>query len=136
MYCSSERELLALVSVVLTTLDIGNPLSMAFLNHIIDRAALPSKSTIANISALLLRKLRKSKLKEDEVIIKQNALVLWSILAERFAGDLCLSLWNDEIGDEMLAILADPYENINVRLFALLALDKFSLTGTEKYQCN
>ncbi|KAM3585963.1 hypothetical protein VKS41_002497 [Umbelopsis sp. WA50703] len=127
-----ERELLALVSVVLTTLDISNPLSMAFLNHIIDRAALPSKSTIANISSLLLRKLRKSKTKEDATIIKQNALVLWSILAERFAGDLCLSLWSDDIGDEVLAILADPYDDCSVRLFALLALEKFALTGTIK----
>lgn len=120
---------MALLSEILLTLDTGNPLSIAFLNHIIDRAALPSKTTISNISNLILRKLQKSKKNSNENTIKMNASVLWAILAERFAGDLCMSLWKDEIGDELLAILACRTESCSVRIFALIALEKFALTG-------
>jgi hypothetical protein len=127
--CFVEKEYMSLISVILSTLDTRNPLSMAFLNHVIDRAALPSKTTISNISDLILRKLRKSKKTPSENTTKKNASVLWSILAERFAGDLCVSLWKSEIGDELLAMLANSSESSSVRLFALLALEKFALTG-------
>jgi hypothetical protein len=102
---------------------------MAFLNHIIDRAALPSKETISSTSEMILHKLQKSKNTPAEIGTKENACVLWCILAERFAGDLCFSLWKDEIGDELLALLANTTENSTVRLYALLALEKFALTG-------
>ncbi|KAH8552044.1 hypothetical protein BGW37DRAFT_297543 [Umbelopsis sp. PMI_123] len=127
-----EREYKALIAVILSTLDTRNPLSMAFLNHIIDRAALPSKETISSTSEMILHKLQKSKNTPAEIVTKENACVLWCILAERFAGDLCFSLWKDEIGDELLALLANTTENSTVRLYALLALEKFALTGTIK----
>lgn len=126
---SIEREYKALIAVILSTLDTRSPLSMAFLNHIIDRAALPSKATISSASGMILEKLQKSKKTPTETVTKENACILWCILAERFAGDLCFSLWKNEIGDELLALLASPAESSTVRLYALLALEKFALTG-------
>jgi hypothetical protein len=102
---------------------------MAFLNHIIDRAALPSKAMISSASEMILQKLQKSKKTPTETLTKENACILWCIFAERFAGDLCFSLWKNEIGDELLALLSSAAENSTVRLYALLALEKFALTG-------
>ncbi|KAG2182901.1 hypothetical protein INT44_005882 [Umbelopsis vinacea] len=127
-----EKEYKALIAVILSTLDTRNPLSMAFLNHIIDRAALPSKATISSASEMILQKVQRSKKTPTETLTKENACILWCILAERFAGDLCFSLWSSEIGDELLAMLSSPTENSTVRLYALLALEKFALTGTIK----
>lgn len=61
--------------------------------------------------------------------LKLNATIIWSILAEKYAGDMCMYIWNDQVGRLLIGMLADVNEDIMVRLFALIALEKFSLTG-------
>lgn len=149
---------------------------MAFLSHIVDRAALPSRETMAAVSPVILSTLNKptrhlynvlsslvspstttlgyrrapvviqhwkrrcpqcreqplSKKKRrtgPTTLLKLNSAALWSLLAEKFAGDLCQELWNHEVGDLLLHVLADSDEDLRVRIFALIALEKFALTG-------
>lgn len=151
---------------------------MAFLSHIIDRAALPSRETMASVSNVILDRLNKpstrpffsrrttaasdwkqqcpqcgcdaagsssESLQQQQpsssntpngkramgpsAVLRLNAASLWSLLAEKFAGDLCQELWHEQVGDLLLHLLADTGEDLRVRTFALIALEKFALTG-------
>lgn len=152
---------------------------MAFLSHIIDRAALPSRDTMASVSPVIISKLNKKPGRIQRMIslisgrykiersaskrealrnqifhntthppttstimatvqnteqtkLRLNAAILWSLLAEKFAGEMCLSLWHQDVGDMLMKSISDPQEDLMVRIFSLLALEKFALTGTVK----
>lgn len=147
---------------------------MAFLSHIIDRAALPSRDTMLSVSPVIISKLNKKPSRiqrmisllsgrykiersaskrealrnqifnntsntnnnlmstvqnSDQTKLKLNAAILWSLLAEKFAGEMCLSLWHQDVGDMLMKSISDPQEDLMVRIFSLLALEKFALTG-------
>ncbi|KAI9018025.1 hypothetical protein CLU79DRAFT_837236 [Phycomyces nitens] len=70
-----------------------------------------------------------AKGKSANTTSKLNATIIWSLLAEKFAGDMCLSIWKEEVGELLFQLLADPEEDLKVRLFTLLALEKFAITG-------
>ncbi|KAL0078461.1 hypothetical protein J3Q64DRAFT_1683397 [Phycomyces blakesleeanus] len=74
-----------------------------------------------------------AKGKSANTTSKLNATIIWSLLAEKFAGDMCLSIWKDEVGELLFQLLADPEEDLKVRLFTLLALEKFAITGKTIY---
>lgn len=152
---------------------------MAFLSHIIDRAALPSRDTMSSVSPVIISKLNKKPGRIQRMIslisgrykiersaskrealrnqifhnttnppttstfmstvqsseqtkLRLNAAILWSLLAEKFAGEMCLSLWHQDVGDMLMKSISDPQEDLMVRIFSLLALEKFALTGTVK----
>jgi hypothetical protein len=65
----------------------------------------------------------------EQTKLKLNAAILWSLLAEKFAGEMCLSLWHQDVGDMLMKSISDPQEDLMVRIFSLLALEKFALTG-------
>lgn len=69
----------------------------------------------------------------EQVTIKRNAVTLWSILAERYAGQMCLCLWKTPVCDFLFKALADPREDMGVRVYSLVALEKFALTGKISY---
>ncbi|KAI8365368.1 uncharacterized protein BYT42DRAFT_649271 [Radiomyces spectabilis] len=169
---------LAFIATMTKLLDPDSPVAMAFLTHIIDRSALPSRTTMSRVSLVILSRLRGSTGKLQRILtlgrhrigrlkkttqhswrargnhtrsardademndhgddaasivhLKLNATILWSLLAEKFAGDMCLSLWMNEVGDLLLRMLADPNEDLMVRILSLLALEKFALTGVIK----
>ncbi|KAJ8660635.1 hypothetical protein O0I10_003683 [Lichtheimia ornata] len=172
---------LAFISTIISTLDSESPVAMAFLSHIIDRAALPSRETMASVSNVILDRLNKpstrpffsrrttaasdwkqqcpqcgcdaagsssESLQQQQpsssntpngkramgpsAVLRLNAASLWSLLAEKFAGDLCQELWHEQVGDLLLHLLADTGEDLRVRTFALIALEKFALTGPVK----
>ncbi|KAI9498986.1 hypothetical protein BDB00DRAFT_924775 [Zychaea mexicana] len=197
---------LAFIATITSALEPESPVAMAFLSHIVDRAALPSRETMAAVSPVILSRLNKpthhlysvltslvtpfalapssfttaapstttSKLRRyrrqpvtiqqwkrpcpqcrdpatehhqqqqkkkpkkkkryagPSTLLKLNSAALWSLLAEKFAGDLCQELWTDQVGDLLLHFLADPEEDLRVRIFALNALEKFALTGIVK----
>lgn len=62
-------------------------------------------------------------------LLKLNATTLWALLAEKFAGDLARKLYHYQVGDLMLHFVADSEEDLRVRMFAIIALEKFALTG-------
>lgn len=165
---------LAFIATITSNLDPESPVAMAFLSHIIDRAALPSRETMTSVSPVIISKLNKKpgriqrmisvltgryKLERsaskrealrkqifnnsnssnsnimstvqnpDQTKLKLNASILWSLLAEKFAGEMCLSLWHQDVGDMLMKSISDPQEDLMVRIFSLLALEKFALTG-------
>ena len=172
---------LAFISTIISALDSESPVAMAFLSHIIDRAALPSRETMASVSQVILDRLNKSSIRPlfsrrttaalnwkqpcpqcdtdtagssnsseslqqslsssnttkrtmgPSAVLRLNAASLWSLLAEKFAGDLCQELWHEQVGDLLLHLLADTGEDLRVRTFALIALEKFALTGKQSH---
>ena len=92
------------------------------------RDSAPSSSTGCQQQPRQKRK-KKKRCNGPSMLLKLNSAALWSLLAEKFAGDLCQELWTDEVGDLLLHFLADPDEDLRVRIFALIALEKFALTG-------
>ncbi|KAI8638161.1 hypothetical protein BD408DRAFT_485742 [Parasitella parasitica] len=170
---------LAFIATITSNLDPDSPVAMAFLSHIIDRAALPSRQTMASVSPVIISKLNKKPGRIQRMIslisgrykiersaskrealrnqifhnttnppttstfmstvqnseqtkLRLNAAILWSLLAEKFAGEMCLSLWHQDVGDMLMRSISDPQEDLMVRIFSLLALEKFALTGTVK----
>ncbi|KAI8150032.1 hypothetical protein BJV82DRAFT_528754 [Fennellomyces sp. T-0311] len=172
---------LAFIATITSALEPENPVAMAFLSHIVDRAALPSRETMAAVSPVILSKLnkpsrhlysvlsslispsaaplsrrrapitvqhwkrrcpqcrdlpmpKKKRRTAPSTLLKLNSAALWSLLAEKFAGDLCQELWNEQVGDLLLHFLADSDEDLRVRIFALIALEKFALTGMQNHR--
>ncbi|CAO3588152.1 unnamed protein product [Absidia cylindrospora] len=150
---------LAFIQTMTMILDSDSPVAMAFLSHIIERSALPSKQTMESISPAILSTMKQCrqhqpstsppvnilnrlistigiKSKNAKLVeytrLKLNATVIWSLLAEKYAGEMCMHMWSDQVGHLLIDMLVDPDEDLMVRLFALLALEKFSLTGTIK----
>ncbi|CAO3624027.1 unnamed protein product [Cunninghamella blakesleeana] len=64
--------------------------------------------------------------------MKRNAAVIWATLAEKFAGELAHLLWNLDVANLLISFVANHHEDLNVRIFSLLALEKFALTGDIK----
>ncbi|KAI9303389.1 hypothetical protein BJ944DRAFT_289435 [Cunninghamella echinulata] len=145
---------LAFIQTLTMVLDSDSPVAMAFLSHVIERSSLPSKKTIQSISPVILSTMKAPHLKQKNQPLLQkmfksfkqqhpnnkppssklklNATVIWSILAEKYAGDMCMNIWNEQVGQLLINMLADVNEDIMVRLFSLVALEKFSLTGRVK----
>ncbi|KAI8368989.1 hypothetical protein BD560DRAFT_330363 [Blakeslea trispora] len=169
---------LAFISTITSSLDPDSPVAMAFLSHIIDRAALPSRDTMLSVSPAIISKLNRKPSRIQRMIsllstrfklersvskrqalkkqifqnstsptspslmapvqnseqtkLKLNAAILWSLLAEKFAGEMCLALWHQDVGDMLMQSISDPQEDLMVRIFSLLALEKFALTGAVK----
>jgi hypothetical protein len=98
------------------------PVSMTFLKHIIDYSEIPSKSTIEKTTNTLLINTNTSNKKINQCII-------WSLLARKFAGNLTEAMWKDDIATILIDTIKDSYTDHIVKLYALLALDSFALTG-------
>ncbi|ORZ07617.1 hypothetical protein BCR42DRAFT_425870 [Absidia repens] len=178
--CEGSGYIIFLATMV-QLLDPDCPVSMAFLSHVIDRATLPSKSTMACVSSALLSKLgfkyshhthaalsttmygdstknnngrwnawmaqtctawTNQQHKQQSPMcefgsqvdgrMKRNFLVILAILAEKFAGEMVHLLWTPDISVILFYFLASSDETWTVRVFALLVLEKFALTGDIK----
>ncbi|ORZ00104.1 hypothetical protein BCR43DRAFT_432575, partial [Syncephalastrum racemosum] len=138
---------LAFISTITQTLNHESPVAMAFLSHIIDKSALPSRETMAAVSRVILDRLappppssgwnsllfrQEGSYSGTPTALKLNATTLWSLLAEKFAGELAILLWSDNVGEFLVGRLSDAHEDMQVRLFSLIALEKFALTGAVK----
>ncbi|KAI8089995.1 concanavalin A-like lectin/glucanase domain-containing protein, partial [Halteromyces radiatus] len=64
--------------------------------------------------------------------MKRNALVIWAILAEKFAGNMVHLFWTPDVARTLFHYLGDTNEDWTVRVSALLTLEKFALTGKKK----
>lgn len=115
----------AFISTMIHELSYQCPVSMTFLKHIIDFSEIPSKATIQNTTEALLMNATTA----DERI---NQCIIWSLLARKFAGNLTEAMWKDDIATILIDTLADSYTDHIVKLYALLALDSFALTGNIK----
>ncbi|KAG0173897.1 hypothetical protein DFQ28_004840 [Apophysomyces sp. BC1034] len=136
---------LSFIAAIINQLEPANPVAMAFLGHLVDRSALHGREVMSQISSVIIQKVyggrlwafsqchsRQRRIERRRAAnpkTKLNAAVLWSLLAEKFAGDVSLSMWSDDVATLLLQILADPQEPVTVRMHALLALENFSLTG-------
>ncbi|CAO3595774.1 unnamed protein product [Absidia cylindrospora] len=167
--CEGSGYIVFLATMV-QLLDPDCPVSMAFLSHVIDRATLPSKSTMACVSSALLSKLgfkyaalsttmycdsnknnsrwnawtwtnQQHKQQQSPMCefgsqvdgrMKRSFLVILAILAEKFAGEMVHLLWTPDISVILFYFLASSDETWTVRVFALLVLEKFALTGDIK----
>ncbi|KAK4517931.1 uncharacterized protein ATC70_001280 [Mucor velutinosus] len=96
------------------------PISMAFLKHIIDFSEIPTQQTLEHVTMALLNKLSTKQ-------TKINAIIIWSMLAQKFAGSLAESIWTDALGDLLIQCL---YDDSN--MYSLLAIESFALTGSLK----
>ncbi|KAG0207443.1 RING finger and SPRY domain-containing protein 1 [Mortierella sp. GBA30] len=101
-----------------------------FLCHIIDMAALPSQQTTRRMSQQLLSKcdpggLVRLRSKKKN---KPAAALIWSMLANRLAGEMSSILFSDAVCNCLLNnIENDP--DMCCKVFSIIALEKFSLTG-------
>ncbi|KAG1055961.1 hypothetical protein G6F43_002106 [Rhizopus delemar] len=139
-----------------TQLDADNPVSIALLSHIIEQSTLPGQDILQQVSStilslidkkpgriqrivsLLTERYHKSNFRNNvrkqinnstQGITRLNAAILWSLLADKFAGELATHIWKDKVGVTLIKSLADPHEDALVRVFSLLALEKFAATA-------
>ncbi|KAI8972488.1 hypothetical protein BDB01DRAFT_839341 [Pilobolus umbonatus] len=110
-----------------------NSLDIAFVNHIIHKTSIPSPFVLIHTSGMILCMIRNLfrldhfyKYRTEEFTRRKlNAAVLWAVLADRFAGDQAFLLWDKLVGDFLVRAILDKRENMQVRIFCLLAIEKF-----------
>ncbi|ORX95491.1 SPRY-domain-containing protein [Basidiobolus meristosporus CBS 931.73] len=127
-----ENEFIEIVLTMVEVLEEEDPLSSAFLCHIIELAALPSVRTAHRINYYLLQKTRTTPLFRPHLRERYriNAYIVWSVLAERLAGKVSAMIFTEEVLDSLIQGLLD--DNEKVKLASLIALEKFSMTGDNK----
>lgn len=111
---------IAFMVTMVTELKHTCPTSMAFLKHVIDFSEIPTSQTLQHVTGALLNK----------IITKQtkiNATIIWSMLAQKFAGSLTESMWTGDLGNMLIQCL---YDDNNI--YSLLAIESFALTGSLK----
>ncbi|KAG0231270.1 RING finger and SPRY domain-containing protein 1 [Actinomortierella wolfii] len=132
---SSDSSYCDLLGVLVDTISPESPMASWFLYHIIDLAALPSQHTIRRLSQELLNKcspggLARLRMKKR---CRPTAALVWGVLASRLAGELSSVLFSEEVCDCLLNnIEYDP--DMMCKVFSIIALEKFALTGRCKVQ--
>ncbi|KAK9717451.1 hypothetical protein K7432_006188 [Basidiobolus ranarum] len=128
-----EPEFIKIVLTMVEILDQSDPLSSAFLCHILELAALPSMKTVLKVNTNLLSKVHSNsfflpKLKQR---YRLNACVVWCVLAERLAGEASACMFTDQVLKTLLGGLQQN-QPWRTQLLSLIALEKFALTGENK----
>ncbi|KAF7732167.1 RING finger and SPRY domain-containing protein 1 [Apophysomyces ossiformis] len=142
---SSGNGYLSFIVAILNQLNPADPVAMVFLSHLVDRSALHGRDMMARISPVIMQKIYGGRLwtlgrchsrrrlssrrRAADPRIKLNAVVLWSLLAEKFAGDISQAMWSDDVATLLIQLLADSHEETATRIHALLALENFAMTG-------
>ncbi|CAO3687594.1 unnamed protein product [Rhizopus microsporus] len=108
----------AFMATMIQELSHDCPVSMAFLRHVVDKSELPDGQTLETVSRMIL---------EKSCI---NGYILWILLARKFAGHLTESLWSDKVYEHLIKVIQS--ESDAKRLYALLALESFAMTGNIK----
>ncbi|KAF1797965.1 concanavalin A-like lectin/glucanase domain-containing protein [Mucor lusitanicus] len=119
---SQDQGYIAFMVTMATELQHKCPISMAFLKHVIDFSEIPTQQTLQHVTMALL-----DKLSSKQTTAAVNATIIWSMLAQKFAGSLAESIWTDALGDLLIQCL---YDDNNI--YSLLALESFALTGSLK----
>ncbi|KAG0050146.1 hypothetical protein BGZ83_005066 [Gryganskiella cystojenkinii] len=126
---SSYCELIGVMVDMISTDSLG--IAAPFLCHIIDMAALPSQQTTRRMSQQLLSKCDTGGLARLRSSRKKNrpaAALIWSVLANRLTGEMSTTLFSDAVCECLLNnIEHDP--DMACKVFSIIALEKFSLTG-------
>ncbi|KAF9409620.1 RING finger and SPRY domain-containing protein 1, partial [Podila epigama] len=125
---SSYCELIGVMVDMISTESLG--IAAPFLCHIIDMAALPSQQTTRRMSQQLLSKCDPGGLARlrSRKKNKPAAALIWSVLANRLAGEMSATLFSDAVSECLLNnIEHDP--DMLCKVFSIIALEKFSLTG-------
>ncbi|KAK9727664.1 hypothetical protein K7432_001647 [Basidiobolus ranarum] len=127
-----ESEFIEIVLTMVEILDEEDPLSSAFLCHIIELAALPSVKTAHRINYHLLQKTKTAPLFRPHLRERYriNAYIVWSVLAERLAGKVSAMIFTEDILNSLINGLLDEREK--VKLASIIALEKFAMTGDNK----
>ncbi|ORY06956.1 SPRY-domain-containing protein [Basidiobolus meristosporus CBS 931.73] len=128
-----ESEFIKIVLTMVEILDHSDPLSSAFLCHILELAALPSIKTVLKVNACLLRKIHSKmpfhhKLKQR---YRLNASIVWCVLAERLAGEASVYMFTEKVHRTLLEGLQKNQAQ-RIQLLSLITLEKFALTGENK----
>ncbi|ORY03088.1 SPRY-domain-containing protein [Basidiobolus meristosporus CBS 931.73] len=128
-----ESEFIQIVLTMVEILDESEPLSSAFLCHILELAALPSVKAVLKLSTCLLHKIHakalfRPKLKNRYRI---NSCIVWCVLAERLAGKVSASMLTNEVLNTLLEGLQTEYPWA-IQHLSLVALENFSLTSENK----
>ncbi|KAF9191126.1 RING finger and SPRY domain-containing protein 1 [Haplosporangium sp. Z 767] len=126
---SSYCELIGVMVDLISSESLG--IAAPFLCHIIDMAALPSQQTTRRMSQQLLSKcdpgglarLRSSKKKS-----RSAAALIWSMLANRLAGEMSAALFSNAVCECLLNNIENDADML-CKVFSIIALEKFSLTG-------
>ncbi|KAL7323110.1 hypothetical protein PS15p_211058 [Mucor circinelloides] len=117
---SQDQGYIAFMATMAVELKHQCPISMAFLKHVIDFSEIPTKQTLEQVTIALLSKVSAKQ-------TKINATIIWSMLAQKFAGSLAESIWTDALGDLLIQCLYDDSS-----IYSLLAIESFALTGSLK----
>ncbi|CAJ0762487.1 1144_t:CDS:10 [Entrophospora sp. SA101] len=114
-----ENEFIELITVIVDVLSEA-PMASAFLS-------LPSKETSHKITSRLLQKLKPEQNQREEHVLMHQQFGVFLLRS----WQISLSLFSDNVCNTLLDYL--QYDNdSSVQLFALIALEKFGMTGQNK----
>ncbi|KAF9166642.1 hypothetical protein DFQ26_007339 [Actinomortierella ambigua] len=127
---STDSSYCDLLGVMVDTISPESPMASWFLYHIIDLAALPSQQTIRRLSQELLSKCSPGGLARlrTRKRCRPTAALVWGVLASRLAGELSTVLFSEEVCDCLLNNIEYDADML-CKVFSIIALEKFALTG-------
>ncbi|ORY00767.1 SPRY-domain-containing protein [Basidiobolus meristosporus CBS 931.73] len=122
-----ESEFIEIVLTMVEILDENDPLTSAFICHILELSALPSVDASLKINARLIQIINERLKKRYRI----NAAVAWSILAERLAGKVSEQMFTPDVFVNLINGLKDT-RSWRVQMMSLIALEKFALAAGNK----
>ncbi|RKP09648.1 hypothetical protein THASP1DRAFT_28562 [Thamnocephalis sphaerospora] len=123
-----------LLIAMVDTLPHDDPLLLTFFCHMLELIALPSTENAVKLSERLLHKVQTSQngnslfRSKSGTRVRINSAIIWMILAQRLAGKVAAQLFTDAVHKQLAEQLADT-RHPQEQLFALLTLERFSITG-------
>ncbi|XP_021960066.1 RING finger and SPRY domain-containing protein 1 [Folsomia candida] len=122
-----EEGWLMVVTSLVNSIPMNDPLGPAVISLLLDDCPLPTKENAMQLS----KHLRLSNHTNYDVRQKRNICIVLGCLAEKLAGQNSTILLNDEVMNYLISQL-NPTVNPAIILFAIIALEKFAQTSENK----
>jgi len=127
-HAENEEDWVIVILSMIKYLPDSNALSSTLLCYLLHNFALHSMEAARNLNKEVFKRIRKGKFSSSQC---RNTFIVWSILAEKLAGNNSAALFTDEMLNILMRFLQDD-QNPTLQIHALITLEKFSITQANK----
>lgn len=130
LHLIAETEIgwLVVINSLINKVNLEHPFGSALILLILEDAPLPSRKSICQLDQVLGLQMER----ERSIARQRNISIVLGCLAEKLAGSLSAVLFTQTIQDFLLSRIEPNTNDLNVILYSLIALEKFSQTIDNK----
>jgi hypothetical protein len=115
---------LCLVRSLIRTIPLSNPLGASVITLLLDDSPLPSKESVIEVAQMIHSE-------RTTIPCERNLCVILGCLAEKLAGPSSIAILTDSTLNYLLKNIQSDIPN-DIKLFSLIALEKFAQTAENK----